>query len=68
MAQYTVDEFDLLIEGLERAARRHESMARFIPRFHARAHEARAAAMRKLQARLMREQIESPVFLQNDSL
>jgi hypothetical protein len=43
----------LLIEALERAASRHESMARFNPR-NTRPHDSIAAAMRKLRNRLLK--------------
>jgi hypothetical protein len=50
---FTITELELLLEALERAASRHESMARFNPR-SARPHDDKAAAMRKLRNRLLR--------------
>jgi hypothetical protein len=56
---FTISEFELLIEALERSASRLESYGRFHPQ-RAGPHDRKAAAMRKLRARLMREQIEIP--------
>jgi hypothetical protein len=52
---FTVQELDLIIEALERAASRHESEARYNPRGRNRPeHDRTAIVMRRLRARLMK--------------
>jgi hypothetical protein len=53
---FTSKELELLIEALQRSAGRHESEARFNPR-NARPHEDKAAGMRKLRERLIRDRL-----------
>ena len=62
MMHFTVSELELLIEALERAASRHESMARYyigrIPRSGT-PHDKVAADMRKLRNKLQRQKMEA---------
>jgi len=51
--QFTIYQLELLLEALERAASRHESMSRFNPRA-AKPHDDKAAAMRKLRTQLLK--------------
>ena len=55
---FTISEFELLIEALEQRASRHESYSRYRPQSAA-PHDRKATAMRKLRDRLMRLKIES---------
>jgi hypothetical protein len=57
MKAFTIGELDLLIEALAARAARHESESRFNPRA-AKPHDDKAAAMRKLRARLVKERGE----------
>jgi len=56
-ANFSVDQIELMLEALERAASRHESMARFRPGV-ARRHDQKAEAMRKLHTQLLKIKAE----------